>query len=48
MNVLCLGARIIGEEPALEIVEEFINAKFMDDERFIRRTKKIQKLEEIG
>jgi ribose 5-phosphate isomerase B len=48
MNVLCLGARIIGEEPALEIVEAFINAKFMDDERFIRRTKKIQKLEEIG
>jgi ribose 5-phosphate isomerase B len=48
MNTLCLGARIIGEEPALEIVEAFINARFIEDERFIRRTNKIKKLEEIG
>jgi ribose 5-phosphate isomerase B len=48
MNALCLGARIIGEEPALEIVEAFINARFINDERFIRRTNKIKKLEEIG
>jgi ribose 5-phosphate isomerase B len=48
MNALCLGARIIGEEPALEIVEAFINARFIEDERFFRRTNKIKKLEEIG
>ncbi len=48
MNTLCLGARIIGEEPAIEIVEAFINAGFIDDERFIRRVNKIKHLEKIG
>ncbi len=48
MNTLCLGARIIGEEPAIEIVEAFINAGFIDDERFIRRVNKIKRLEKIG
>jgi ribose 5-phosphate isomerase B len=48
MNTLCLGARIIGEEPAIEIVEAFINASFIDDERFIRRVNKIKRLEKIG
>src|SRR5712692_6977839 len=28
MNVLCLGARVIGEDLALEIVEAFIGASF--------------------
>jgi ribose 5-phosphate isomerase B len=48
MNALCLGARIIGEEPAMEIVEAFVKASFIEDERYIRRTKKIKKLEEYG
>jgi len=48
MNTLCLGARIIGEEPAMEIVEAFIDAKFIIDERFIRRTNKIKQLDETG
>jgi ribose 5-phosphate isomerase B len=30
MNALCLGARIIGEEPAVEIVEAFVKAEFID------------------
>ncbi len=47
MNTLCLGARIIGEEPAVEIVEAFVKAEFIDDDRFIRRTNKIKRLEEI-
>jgi ribose 5-phosphate isomerase B len=48
MNTLCLGARVIGEEFAVEIVEAFINAEFIDDDRFVRRTNKIKRLEEIG
>ena len=45
MNVLCLGGRIIGPEPAKEIVEAFIKAEFSNDERHIRRTNKIKNLE---
>lgn len=48
MNAICLGARVIGEEPALEIVETFIKATFVDEDRFVRRTNKIKRLEEIG
>jgi ribose 5-phosphate isomerase B len=48
MNALCLGARIIGEEPAKEIVEAFVKANFCEDERFIRRTRKIRLLEQKG
>ena len=45
MNVLCLGARIIGTELAKEIVEEFLNANFLEEERFIRRLNKIKELD---
>lgn len=41
MNVLCLGARIIGMELAKELVFSFLNAKFINEERFIRRLEKI-------
>jgi ribose 5-phosphate isomerase B len=30
MNVLCLGARIIGEELAAEIVKNFLSAEFLN------------------
>jgi len=46
MNVLCLGARIIGPELAREIVISFLSAQFIAEERHIRRTKKIQLMEE--
>ena len=45
MNVLCLGARIIGEELSKEIVLSFINAKFINEGRFKRRLEKVDKLE---
>ena len=48
MNTLCLGARVVGEETAIEIVVSFINACFIDDERFTRRVNKIKRLEKIG
>ena len=44
-NVLCLGARVVGVELALEIVRAFVAAKFSGEERHRRRLAKIQKLE---
>ncbi|MBC8334645.1 MAG: RpiB/LacA/LacB family sugar-phosphate isomerase [Anaerolineales bacterium] len=49
MNVLCLGARIIGPEPVKEIVAAFLGARFLGndpgEERHARRVKKVRKLE---
>jgi ribose 5-phosphate isomerase B len=46
MNVMCLGARIIGPELAKELVRSFLAANFISEERFIRRAEKVQQLEE--
>lgn len=46
MNMLCLGARVIGTELASCIVESFLNAQPSDDPRHIRRTSKIKVIEE--
>jgi ribose 5-phosphate isomerase B len=45
MNVLCLGARIIGDELARELVQAFLKAEFQEEARFIRRLDKISRLE---
>ena len=45
MNVLCLGGRVIGPELACEITKAFLQARFIDDERFIRRVNKIKAIE---
>ncbi len=45
MNVLCLGARIIGPEPAREIVAAFLAAQFSDEERHTRRVGKVRAIE---
>src|SRR5215213_3719852 len=44
-NVLCLGARVVGVELALEIVRAFVAAKFTGEERHRRRLAKIQAFE---
>ncbi len=46
VNVLCLGARIIGVELALEVVRAFVEARFSNEERHRRRLDKILALEE--
>ena len=48
MNVLCLGARIIGVEPAKEIVLAFVAATFNPGERYRRRLDKVLKMEKEG
>jgi RpiB/LacA/LacB family sugar-phosphate isomerase len=46
INVLCLGARIIGEELAKELVSAFLSASFTGEERHQRRLAKIKAMEE--
>jgi ribose 5-phosphate isomerase B len=48
MNVLCLGARVIGPELALEIVRSFLGATYTPSERHARRLEKVLKLERFG
>jgi ribose 5-phosphate isomerase B len=49
MNVLCLGARVVGTELAKELVVAFLSAKFLsNEERHVRRVNKIYKLENSG
>jgi ribose 5-phosphate isomerase B len=50
MNVLCIGPRIIGPEPAREIVTAFLEARFWGNdpgqERHRRRVEKVKKMED--
>jgi ribose 5-phosphate isomerase B len=46
MNVLCLGAEIVGEELAVELARAFVAAEFDGGERYVRRLEKVQALEE--
>jgi len=46
MNVLTLGARVIGPALASELVRAFLSAKFTGEERHTRRLEKVKKLEE--
>ena len=45
MNVLCLGARVIGIELAFELVKAFLNANFSGETRHYRRLKKVLAIE---
>ena len=45
MNVLCLGARVIGAALALEISSAFLAARFSREERHQRRLDKINDIE---
>ena len=45
MNVLCLGARIIGDEVAAELVRSFVHARFTAEDRHVRRLNKLLEIE---
>ena len=45
MNVLCLGARIIGPELAKEVVASFLSAVFSGADRHVRRLNKVKAIE---
>ena len=48
MNVLCLGARVIGTELVKELVSAFIGAQFTGEERHVRRVDKVHRIEQQG
>ncbi|MBN1266031.1 MAG: ribose 5-phosphate isomerase B [Anaerolineales bacterium] len=45
-NVLAFGARIIGPEVAVEIVQAFLRAEFSGEKRHLRRVAKIAAIEQ--
>ena len=48
MNVLTLGARVIGPEPAYECSVAFLGASFSGEERHRRRLAKVDAMEAAG
>ena len=41
-NILCMGARVVGEGLALKIADTFLDTSFSNDERHIRRISRIE------
>ena len=48
VNVLCLGARVIGPSTAIEVVNAFAGARFSGEDRHQRRLAKIKEMETRG
>ncbi|QDV67899.1 Ribose-5-phosphate isomerase B [Rosistilla carotiformis] len=46
MNVLCIGARIIGPELAMECIRAFLGARYTPSERHARRLAKLLEIEQ--
>ena len=46
VNILCLGARVIGIELAKEVVTAFLGATFSGEDRHCRRLMKVQAIED--
>src|SRR6202012_210631 len=46
VNVLCIGQRVIGIELAREVVFTFLKAVFSNEERHVKRLKKIAIIED--
>jgi RpiB/LacA/LacB family sugar-phosphate isomerase len=46
INVLCLGARVVGVEVAKELVQAFVGAQFSGEERHVRRLAKVEAMEQ--
>ena len=45
VNVLCLGARVVGSQLAIELAGHFLAAEFSGDERHRRRLDKVNRLD---
>lgn len=46
MNVLCIGARVVGETYAQEIIHAFLQARYSGEERHERRLSKLKQIEQ--
>lgn len=45
VNVMCVGAQIIGPWLLVDLIDSYINAEFSTDEDFRRRVRKLQAME---
>ncbi|MBM3707217.1 MAG: ribose 5-phosphate isomerase B [Actinobacteria bacterium] len=45
-NVLCMGARLLSLDECINIVRVFIDTHFINEEKYIRRIRKIAKIDE--
>jgi ribose 5-phosphate isomerase B len=46
VNVIALAARVIGPAVAMEVVDAFLAASFIPEDRYLRRLGKVEKLEQ--
>jgi len=47
VNVMCLGAQIVGDWLALDLIETFLQARFVPEADFVRRLEKLAKFEQM-
>jgi ribose 5-phosphate isomerase B len=45
VNVMCLGAQIVGDKLAMELIDAFLKAEFSTEEHFRRRVRKLHEME---
>lgn len=45
MNVLCLGARVVGDELAKDIVKSYLGAEFFNSGNYLKRVNKVKQIE---
>lgn len=48
VNVLCLGARVIGSNVATDLVDAFLGVEFSNEDRHVRRLGKVALIERDG
>jgi ribose 5-phosphate isomerase B len=48
MNIICMGGRTVGPSVAWDLVQAFLQARFSQDERHLRRLGKVARLETQG
>ncbi len=46
VNVMCIGAQIVGQWLALDLIDAFLGATFSTDESFRRRVRKLGEMEQ--
>lgn len=46
VNVMCIGAQIVGPWLAMDLIDSFLKAEFSTDEDFRRRVKKLHKMDD--
>jgi ribose 5-phosphate isomerase B len=48
VNVLCLGARVVGSNVATDLVDAFLSVEFSNEDRHVRRLGKVALIEREG